>query len=205
MTACTSRSHASRAGLEAGLALAIGLAGCHFNECDERRKTVELAPEGPGTAAIHVHGSTPSRYQYVAARWLGTAVNHDTVPCRLGVYEHERAPVAESVPVLDRSTSAPEATADGGRLVFESLLLGARDGRAFVRRINQAPFDDEFVYGSYLEPDDDEDLEHIDVWLTIATCDQPEVEVTLDVVGEVCVGYQRPRGDVKTEVWWPES
>jgi hypothetical protein len=189
-----------------GLALVLvsGLSGCYFHECVDRRRALDFEPEGPGTAAVHVHGSTPSRYEYVAARWLGTATNHGAEPCRLGFYEHAAEPDAESVPVLQRNVAAPATTADGGRLVFETLLPGARDGREFVRSINTGQFGDEFAYGTYLEPDDDEDLEHIDVWLTIATCDRPELAVTVDVIGQVCVGVQRPKGDVKTEQWWPE-
>ncbi len=185
------------------LGLGGGLAGCNFNECDERRRTLDFEPEGPGTAAVHVHGSTPSRYQYVAARWLGTATNHGAEPCRLGFYAHVAEPDAASVPVLERNASAPATTADGGTLVFESLLPGARDGRVFVKAINQDPFGDELAYGTYLEREDD-DIERIDVWLTIATCDRPELAVTVEMIAEVCVGAQRPKGDVKIDQWWPE-
>lgn len=174
------------------LGLAIG--GCHSNECDERRHAFELEPQGPGTAAVHVFGSTPSKYQYVVARWLGTAVNRSAEPCRIAFYEHASAPVAESVPVLERDAAAPATTADGGQLDLESLLVGARPGQQLVRNLD----------GWYLEPDDDPDLEHIDVWLTIATCDEPQVDVTLEVIGEVCFGHERPKGDVKAEEWWPD-
>lgn len=198
----TSSSRAARLGL--GLALAGSLGGCYFHECVESRRALDFEPQGPGTAAVHVHGSTSSRYQFVSGRWLGTATNHGTEPCRLGFYEHAVEPDPESVPVLERNSAAPATTADGGRLVFETLLPGARDGRVFVENLDESPFGDDFARGNNLEPDDDEDLERIDVWLTIATCDRPELAVTVDVVGEVCVGVQRPKGDVKTEQWWPE-
>lgn len=142
---------------------------------------------------MHVFGSTPSKYQFVMARWLGTAVNRSAEPCRIAFYEHASAPVAESVPVLERDAAAPATTPDGGLLDLESLLVGARPGQQLVRDLD----------GWYLEPDDDPDLEHIDVWLTIATCDEPQVDVTLEVIGEVCFGYERPKGNVTAEAWWP--
>jgi len=193
-------SRAVRLGL--GLALAGGLGGCHFNECEEHRRALDFEPQGPGTAAVHVHGSTPSHYQSADARWLGTATNHGAEPCRLGIYDHAAEPDAEAVPVLERNVVAPTTTADGGKLVFEALLPGARDGMVFVRNINDDPFEDEFAWGIDFEPDGDD--EHIDAWLTIATCDAPELIVSLDVIGEICVGAQRPKGNVTIDQWWPE-
>lgn len=172
------------------LALGLALGGCHFNECEEHHHAFELEPAGPGSAAVHVFGSTPSNRQFVMARWLGTAVNRGAEPCRIAFYQSTRAPAVVAVPVLERDAAAPATTADGGVLDLESLLVGARPGPPLVRELD----------GWYL---DDPDLEHIDVWLTLATCAEPEVSVSLEVIGEVCFGYEKPQGEVRAETWWP--
>lgn len=187
-------------GLTLGLAPAAG--GCGAGECGVSVSVLALTPTGPGTAAVHVHGSTPERWAYVAGNWYGHARNLGAEPCRVAVYEHATEPDAASIPILERDAAAPERAGEG-RLVFESLLPGARDGVVFVRELDGQTdqLGDGDPFGDYLEPDDDEDLNRIDVWLTIATCAAPNVAVELEIRREVCP--ERGRGAVLAEPWWP--
>ena len=161
-----------------------------------------FTPTGPGTAAVHVHGSTPERWAYVAANWYGHARNLGAEPCRIAVYEHALEPEAMSIPVLEREVAAPE-TAGAGRLLFETLLPGARDGIVFVRELDGQTdqLGDGFPFGDYLEPDNDPDLNRVNLWLTVATCAAPNVAVELEIRGEVCP--ERGHGSVVADPWWP--
>jgi hypothetical protein len=185
------------------LALTLLAFGCGYGDCSDDVSDIRLEPAGPGTAAVHVHGSTTSRYAYVNATWFGTAVNRGTEPCRIAVYEHAQEPDAAKIPVLTRDQPAPTAAGEG-RQVFESLLPGVRDGHALVRELEVGnALGDSYDYGDYLEPDDDADLSRLDVWLTIATCEAPALEVNLEIHREVCPA--RAPGSVEADVWWPAA
>lgn len=189
------------------LGVVLGPAGCGFGDCVERRSELHFEPQGPGTAAVHVHGSTPSAREYVGARWLGSALNRGDAPCRIAIYAHPTEPMASAGVELDRDEAAPTSLADGGELRFESLLPSPRDGQVLVRQIDASRSDvlgDPFEHGDDPEPEDDPDLEHIDVWLTINTCADPQVEADLSIIGEICDGGRRTRGDVQADVWWPQ-
>ncbi len=181
------------------LALAVlGMHGC--GECTDSTQVLHFAPSGPGSAAAHVHGES-GRRSYVSAFWYGTAVNRGAEPCRLALYEYSSAPDAAAVPVLTRNEAAPPTTADGGVLVFESLLPGARDGTVFVRKLDDEGLGDTFDYGTNLEPAADDVIETMNVWLTVATCADPQIEVDLEITMSLCP--ERPSGAVAADMWWP--
>ncbi|MBL9100394.1 MAG: hypothetical protein JNL82_05525 [Myxococcales bacterium] len=182
------------------LALALIAPGCGYGDCSDDVTILPFKPSGPGTVAVHVHGSTPARTAYVAASWFGTAINRGTEPCRIAVYEHALEPDPATIPVLTRNQPAP-LMAGEGRRVFESLLPGVRDGHTLVRELEEGnALGDDFNFGDYLEPDDDPDLNHIDVWLTVATCEAPDIEVNLEIRRELCPA--RARGEIAADVWW---
>ena len=202
MTRWISKSPSSALALALASGSAWSVGGCGSGECGEDVSTFEWTPTGPGTAAVHVHGSTPERWAYVAANWYGHARNLGAEPCRLAVYEHAHAPEVTEIPILEQGVAAPE-TAGEGRLLFETLLPGAREGIVFVRELDgqSDQLGDGDPFGEYLEPDDDEDLNHIDLWLTVATCAAPDVKVEIEIRREVCP--ERGRGSVLADRWWP--
>lgn len=185
-------------------ALALTLvAGCGYGDCGEDVSTFTLAPAGPGSAALRVHGGTSSRRAFVLAWWSGTALHRGEEPCRLAVYEHASPPDPAQIPVLTRDDPAPTRAGEG-RLVIETLLPGLRDGQAFVRRLDgeaDTVHEGGEPYEIDLEPMDDEDLANIDVWLTFATCESPQIELELAVRCELCPA--RAPGAVTAELWWP--
>jgi hypothetical protein len=185
------------------LALTLLASGCGHGDCSEDVSELPFVPAGPGTVAVHVQGSTPSRYAYIGANWFGTAINRGTEPCRIAVYEHPRAPEAATIPVLTRDQPAP-VTAGEGRLVFESLLPGVRDGHALVRELEDGnSLGDSFDFGNHIDKDEDSDLARLEVWLTIATCEAPDIEIDLEIRRDVCPA--RARGSVTADVWWPAA
>lgn len=184
------------------IAVSVGVVADGCTDCAEIPMTLHFEPAGPGTAAAHVHGSSRGN-SYVGARWDGTVTNRGAVPCRMAMYEHASEPDAAAAPVLERNEAARATTADGGVLVFESLLPAAHAGTVLVRGLDDDPLGKSYDQGSYLEPREDEDLNRIDVWLTIATCADPHIDVDLEVIREVCP--RRARGSVAAEIWWPAS
>lgn len=186
--------------VSSALACTLLAGGCGYGECSDDVSTIAFTPSGPGTAAARIHGATSSRYAYVAARWSGTAINRASEPCRIAIYEHRGEPEAAQIPVLLRDQAAP-ATAGEGQLLFESLLPGVRDGHALVRKLEiDNALGDSFGFGDYLQSDDEEDIDHINVWLTVATCEAPMIEVNLEITPELCPA--RAPGSVVAEAWW---
>lgn len=187
------------------LALVAAAPGC--GNCDTRESVFDLRPTGPGTAAVRVHGSTPSPTGYVDGRYLGIARSRGEDPCRLAMYLHEAEPDPDAIPLLVVDDAPPNELPDGGRLTFSTLFPGVRDGRPLVRVLDPARADRlrplEDPYGEPLERDDDPDLGRIDVWLTFATCAEPDIDIELQIRREVCPSTAR--GQVRADRWWPNE
>ena len=205
-----STSSPSERRLAAAAMLAVlGLSsGCRGN-CKEHVDSFAWALDAPGGAALHVVGSTDVEQEAVFASVTGTARNLGDAPCRVALYRHLAEPRREDLPALDPNVPAPLEIPAAGSLLFETLMPPARDGQAFVREIDSES--DEASDG--LPPEvpqgfdlsSDSDALTLDVWLTVATCDAPNLELDLRMLTERCWYLVRPHGSVSVEVLWPET
>ena len=198
----TSRAEPARLAVALAAALAAD-PGCGADACEQPLPAVSLALDAPGGAAVRLRRKAQTERNWADATYTGTIHNNGAAPCRIAVHRHLTEPTPADLPTLSADTPAPATIGTDGALVFEALLPAARDGQVFVREIHLSPdvLEEYLPLGFYVWLDDPPYAR--DAWITVSTCAEPDLQLDLEFVGEVCSYPAQRQTWVALALAWP--
>ncbi len=161
---CRSSSSPSRRGA-LGLALALALTGGCFSEIEEGSAQVDVHLVEPGGLGFEMSVAGKERDEF-SLLLDAELTNLGTEACHLAISLHTSEPVPEDIPFL---TGPPAPAVAGAQVLFETVLAPASEGRDFTRRL--AYF--ELIYDKL------EDSDELRRWITVATCEAPDLQIKL--------------------------
>jgi hypothetical protein len=162
------------------LAAALTIVGCG---CAGQRKELDLVIIAPGGAILSIdHDGEASQ-----AALRGVASHRGEMPCRLAIYSHETEPDPSDAPTLVGDAAPPATIGEDGKLVFETILPPPLDGRVRTRELG------------LLHIDEDNEDDSLHIWLTIATCEQPNIDITPIITAEICGTTAEPHARLQLE------
>jgi hypothetical protein len=164
----------SAATVVAGAGCQGGWETCSFIEETFRGRLVE----SEGLAFRASSGQLGSK-ESGGGGYQGRLVNHDSEQdCVAAMYHFDAEPRAEDIPILMPGAPAPPTTPDGGVLVTERILPRTVE---LVREIRLEGHE----YWLSLADDPFGDS-HLERWVVIALCDQPDVQASVRVSLVLC-------------------
>lgn len=178
----------SRSSHERALAVLLAaICACKYED-DERR--IALSIDEAAGAALRVVVGVRGQYDAAYVGLRGELRNLGAEPCHVAIYQHFAEPTPADLPLL-AADAAPSVIGADGHLLMESVLLPPADGRTFVRvfpdsgfgldtTIFSLPGVDDYVYG--LSLNDQYHESDVRVWVSLATCADPQVQADLGVM-----------------------
>lgn len=185
-----SRSRSNRRS-SAALGLALLAGGCATAGWASYFLPLEI--DGPGGVVLGLVITGARVEGPVAGDVSGEITNWGDTDCHVAIYAHSAPPSPTAIPVL---TLAPAP--DGpGELLFETVIPPRGDGDPLSRPIGDGWPPPQFD----IVPADGS----LRAWFSIATCDAPELRLSLHFTGD----YLHPRSRVRetelvVEPIWPE-
>lgn len=152
--------------LSGALALLLASAGC-FADFAEDDALVDLHLVQPGGLGFELRATGRSKDElYVTLN--GYLTNLGTEPCHVAIFLHTTEAVREDIPAL---TGPPAPAVADAQLMFETVLAPPNEGREFTRDLDYLS-----LFPEKLARDGE-----LRRWLTIATCEAPDLQIELEL------------------------